>query len=90
MQNLVKFVLSIWSMSYSMFEHSSGLVNGISITETDDHHSFLRICGQLKPKLVLAVKLKFMDDCESMTCPLLMTMSWPQAADHAPRLILIA
>ena len=60
-----------------MFEHSSGLVNGISITETDDHHSFLRICGQLKPKLVLAVKLKFMDDYESMACPLFMTMSWP-------------
>ena len=56
-----------------MFEHSSGLVNGISITETDDHHSFLRICAAK----VLAVKLKFMDDYESMTCPLLMTMSWP-------------
>ena len=61
-----------------MFEHNSGLVNGISITETDDHHSFLRICAAK----VLAVKLKFMDDYESMTCPLLMTMSWPQAADH--------
>jgi hypothetical protein len=67
-----------------MFEHISGLVNGISITETDDHHSFLRISAANSSQSwsFVAVKLKFMDDYESMTCPLLMTLSWLQAANH--------
>ena len=57
--------------------------------ERDIHHRNRRspqFSADLRPTQaqaeVLAVKLKFMDDYESMTCPLLMTMSWPQAADR--------